>query len=182
MNDDKKRLKACQERIGYSFHEEALLRAALTHSSSADTRQDSNERMEFLGDAVLGLVICRELIRTVGGTIELLDDVAARALAPRTRYCDARGPAPHEGTLYIVAGSSGQVSGGSLLHSAMYAGLNVHGSLVLDVHGHKLEGSFIDTNGLVRDYFTVTKGADFASKKNDENPEAILDLVLSHER
>jgi len=88
----------------------------------------------------------------------------------------SRGPAPHEGTLYIVAGSSGQVSGGSLLHSAMYAGLNVHGSLVLDVHGHKLEGSFVDTNGLVRDYFTMSKGADFASRKSD-TPEEILELV-----
>ena len=38
-----------------------LLEEALTHSSSADTRQDSNERMEFLGDAVLGLVICHTL-------------------------------------------------------------------------------------------------------------------------
>jgi ribonuclease III len=38
-----------------------LLRAALTHTSSADTRQDSNERMEFLGDAVLGLVCVEQL-------------------------------------------------------------------------------------------------------------------------
>jgi hypothetical protein len=80
----------------------------------------------------------------------------------------SRGPAPHEGTLYIVAGSSGQVSGGGLLHPAMYAGLNVHGSLVLDVHGHKLEGMFIDTNSLVRDYFTVAKGAEFASRPTDD--------------
>ena len=89
----------------------------------------------------------------------------------------SRGPAPNEGTLHIVAGSSGQVSGGSLLHPAMYSGLNVHGSLVLDVHGHKLDGSFVDTNGFTRDFFTVTKGTDFASKKNEEPPETILDLV-----
>lgn len=61
MNEETIRLKTCEERIGYVFSDKALLRAALTHSSSADTRQDSNERMEFLGDAVLGLVICREL-------------------------------------------------------------------------------------------------------------------------
>jgi len=57
----KSRLELCQERLDYEFEDISLLQAALTHSSSADTRRDSNERMEFLGDAVLGLVICREL-------------------------------------------------------------------------------------------------------------------------
>ncbi len=68
------------------------------------------------------------------------------------------GPAPHSGTIYVVAGSGGQVSGGALLHPAMYAGLNIHGSLVLDFNGSKLDVSFIDTNSLVRDYFTLVKG------------------------
>jgi hypothetical protein len=90
----------------------------------------------------------------------------------------SRGPAPNEGTLYIVAGSSGQVSGGGLLHPAMYAGLNVHGSLVLDVHGYKLEGSFVDTNGVVRDYFTMTKGAAYATRKL----EPVLEQELAGEK
>ena len=89
----------------------------------------------------------------------------------------SRGPAPHEGALYIVAGSSGQVSGGGLLHPAMYAGLNVHGSLVLDVHGHKLEGAFVDTNALVRDYFTVTKGADYAKAMQVNDPGEVVELA-----
>lgn len=59
--EEAKRLKSCQDRIGYKFKDIALLAGALTHSSSADTRKESNERMEFLGDAVLGLVVCREL-------------------------------------------------------------------------------------------------------------------------
>jgi ribonuclease-3 len=56
-------LAACQATIGYSFRNVELLRAALTHSSRANTRTASNERMEFLGDAVLGLVTCDELYR-----------------------------------------------------------------------------------------------------------------------
>lgn len=55
------RLCRCEQHIGYEFHDQELLRAALTHASSADVRKESNERMEFLGDAVLGLVICRDL-------------------------------------------------------------------------------------------------------------------------
>ena len=51
-------LANCQKRIGYEFENTEYLRTALTHSSGADTPQASNERMEFLGDSVLGYVIC----------------------------------------------------------------------------------------------------------------------------
>jgi len=54
-------LEECQNVIGYRFQKIELLRAALTHTSSADTRRDSNERLEFLGDSVLGLVCCEQL-------------------------------------------------------------------------------------------------------------------------
>ena len=49
-----------QEKIGYSFKEEGLLRQALTHSSYANEKHmkklSDNERLEFLGDAVLEIV------------------------------------------------------------------------------------------------------------------------------
>src|SRR2546423_1672409 len=54
-------LEECQEAVGYRFQRLDLLRAALTHTSGADTRLASNERLEFLGDAVLGLVVCEQL-------------------------------------------------------------------------------------------------------------------------
>jgi ribonuclease-3 len=54
-------LEECQKAIGYHFRKPTLLRAALTHASGADTRLSSNERLEFLGDAVLGLVTCEQL-------------------------------------------------------------------------------------------------------------------------
>src|SRR5213080_5382746 len=54
-------LEECQSAIGYRFRQPELLRAALTHTSGANTRLASNERMEFLGDAVLGLVCCEQL-------------------------------------------------------------------------------------------------------------------------
>src|SRR5947207_8247463 len=56
-------LDECQKAIGYQFRQPEMLRAALTHASGADTRLASNERLEFLGDAVLGLVTCEQLFQ-----------------------------------------------------------------------------------------------------------------------
>jgi ribonuclease-3 len=56
-------LQKVQRAIEYTFRNPALLKAALTHASIADTRLDSNERMEFVGDAILGMVVCNELYR-----------------------------------------------------------------------------------------------------------------------
>ncbi|HJZ57469.1 MAG TPA: ribonuclease III [Gemmataceae bacterium] len=54
-------LDDCQDAINYQFKRPELLRAALTHTSGANTRAASNERLEFLGDSVLGLVTCERL-------------------------------------------------------------------------------------------------------------------------
>src|SRR5436853_7904689 len=54
-------LDECQSTIGYHFRQPQLLRAALTHTSGANTRLASNERLEFLGDSVLGLVTCEQV-------------------------------------------------------------------------------------------------------------------------
>ena len=54
-------LQECQKAIGYTFRQPELLRGALTHASGADTRLASNERLEFLGDAILGLITCEQL-------------------------------------------------------------------------------------------------------------------------
>ena len=53
-----------QARLGYAFRDEGLLRLALTHPSIAHetgTPSPHNQRLEFLGDAVLQLVLTREL-------------------------------------------------------------------------------------------------------------------------
>lgn len=60
---DAEALQAVQQLLGHSFKNPDLLASALTHASIASSRLASNERMEFLGDAVLGLVICQELYR-----------------------------------------------------------------------------------------------------------------------
>jgi len=76
------------------------------------------------------------------------------------------GPAPHEGAVHVVAGSSGKTSGGSLDHPVMVVSLNVLGSVVLDVDGDRLDAKFLDNVGAVRDYFTVLKGAGTGPRAN----------------
>jgi len=56
-------IKECEQKLAYNFDDTKLLLQALTHSSGADTPADSNERLEFLGDAVLGYVICELLFK-----------------------------------------------------------------------------------------------------------------------
>ncbi len=58
-----KTLDCAQDLIGYRFRDISILHQALTHASLSDSRVASNERLEFLGDAVLGTVICHELYR-----------------------------------------------------------------------------------------------------------------------
>ncbi len=67
-------------------------------------------------------------------------------------------PPEHKGAVYAVAGSSGKTSGGSLNHPVMYIALNILGSLVLDVEGNRLDATFLDNTGAVRDTFTILKG------------------------
>ncbi len=55
-SDDKMAL--CERQIGYAFKDPNLLLAALTHASGASNRLASNERLEFLGDSILGFAIC----------------------------------------------------------------------------------------------------------------------------
>ena len=66
----KKLLANCQSQMGYTFRNKNLLRTALTHASGADTPCQSNERMEFLGDAVLAYVICDHLYEKFPNALE----------------------------------------------------------------------------------------------------------------
>ena len=61
-------IKDVEAAIGYQFHNIALLQNALTQSSSAHERWHnsllSNERLEFLGDSILGMLVAEYLFRS----------------------------------------------------------------------------------------------------------------------
>ncbi|MEM7681774.1 MAG: ribonuclease III [Planctomycetota bacterium] len=61
---------AQQDMLGHRFNRPELLEEALTHASTAATRVRSNERLEFLGDAVLGFVVCERLFERFPDLLE----------------------------------------------------------------------------------------------------------------
>lgn len=65
MSGSENPLERLMRRLGYAFSDPALLRRALTHSSARASRSDAlhNERLEFLGDRVLGLCVAEMLMQ-----------------------------------------------------------------------------------------------------------------------
>jgi ribonuclease-3 len=63
-------LARAQAAIGLEFNDTALLALALRHASHSDSRLDSNERLEFLGDAILGVVTCERIFQRFPEALE----------------------------------------------------------------------------------------------------------------
>jgi len=67
----------------------------------------------------------------------------------------------NQGTVYMVAGSSGDVDGrneGHFNHPVMVRTVTELGSVVIDVDGDRLDAKFINDKGKIKDYFTIVKG------------------------
>lgn len=116
-------LQAVQEAIGYHFKDPDLLVAALTHASSADTRVASNERLEFLGDAILGVVVCHELYEMFPDYLEgELTKIKSAVVSRRTCAAIARElDLPRH--LFLGKGMSGRSQLPSSLAAAVYESL-----------------------------------------------------------
>jgi ribonuclease-3 len=93
-------LAALQNRLGYQFRDENLLRLALTHPSVAHesgVAGEHNQRLEFLGDAVLQLVLTQKLYEKFPAFDE---GVLTKA---RAKLVNARSLATHAGSLELGA-------------------------------------------------------------------------------
>jgi hypothetical protein len=69
------------------------------------------------------------------------------------------GPAANQGTVYVVAGSSGWATFQTGHHPIMHTALLRMGSLVLDIEGQRLDAKFLRETGTIDDHFTIIKGA-----------------------
>lgn len=72
--------------IGYYFKNPALLNEALTHSSFVNGKQNSNERLEFLGDSVLSVVVSRYLFESLDVPEGKLTKIRAKLVCEDSLY------------------------------------------------------------------------------------------------
>jgi ribonuclease-3 len=80
-------LRAEIERIiGHTFADERLLWRSLRHASVTDSRLESNERMEFLGDAILGMIVCERIYHMYPDSLEG-EMTKIKSLAVSRRTC-----------------------------------------------------------------------------------------------
>ncbi|MCX7871947.1 MAG: ribonuclease III [Verrucomicrobiae bacterium] len=87
------KLKKLEKTIGYHFKSEELLRLALTHpsSSNAPNSIENNQRLEFLGDAVIGLIMAGELFNAFPEKDEgFLSNARSKFINGRVLACCAR--------------------------------------------------------------------------------------------
>ena len=93
-----------------------------------------------------------------GTSTTLTPDMILDAGDGRTTGTGAYRKATDRGAVYTVAGSSGKTGGGSLDHPVMFVSLSVLGSVVLNVNGSRLDATFLQSTGTVRDTFSIQKG------------------------
>ncbi len=83
--------------LGHRFADRELLELSLTHASVSEHRLASNERLEFLGDAILGQVVCEIIFRTFPDLLEgEMTKIKSSAVSRRTCARVARALGLHE--------------------------------------------------------------------------------------
>jgi ribonuclease-3 len=127
-------LDALQTRLKYQFQDAGLLRLALTHPSVLQEKERTgqhNQRLEFLGDAVLGLVLTRELYEKFPGVSEgPLTKARAQMINRRTLADQARRIALQD---YLILSRSEEANSGRSRASALADAFEaVAGAIFLD--------------------------------------------------
>ncbi len=116
---EQKEMEQLERTIGYTFHNKKLLRQALTHSSYANEKKlgklGCNERLEFLGDAVLELVSSDVLYARFPKIPEgeLTKKRASLVCEPSLAYCARQFDLPQ----YLLLGRGEDMTGGRMRDS-----------------------------------------------------------------
>jgi len=153
-----------EQLLSYQFKDVALLQEALTHSSIADHRLKSNERMEFLGDAILDMVICEELYRRFPQFLEGDLTKIKSAVVSRRLCCEVALELGLQEVLLIGKGIS------SREQMPLSLSANVYEAIVAAIY---IDGGFT----IARDFILRTLGAKIdliASTTHQQNYKAVL--------
>jgi ribonuclease-3 len=143
-------LRAFEGRIGHEFSDPALLSRAVTHASMSSANRDDNQRLEFLGDRVLGLVMAEALLELDPGASEGLLAPRFNALVRKETCADVAREIDLGKVLKL--GRSEMISGGrrkqALLGDAIEAviaavyldgGFDAAKALILRLWGNRIE-------------------------------------------
>jgi ribonuclease-3 len=156
--------KKAEKILGYKFKNPGLLKESLTHASIADNRLDSNERMEFLGDAVLDLIICEALYLKFTQFQEGELTKIKSAVVSRRTCAEVSNETGLTDLLIIGKGISSRAAMPSSLAAAVYE------SIVAAIY---LDGGF----DVVKEYVLRTmtpKMEEIASNSHQQNYKAVL--------
>jgi ribonuclease III len=165
-------LAELQQRLGYHFRDENLLRLALTHPSVAHENgvaSTHNQRLEFLGDSVLGLVLTRELYEKFPDADEGALTKSRAKLVNRQSLSE-RGRALNLGT-HLILSRGEETSGGRERISSL-----------TDAFESLLGAIFLDSGfDAAREFILREFAADFstlAESSGIENPKGELQELL----
>src|ERR1051325_790970 len=150
--------------LGYRFKNPQLLKESLTHASIAESRLLSNERMEFLGDAVLDLIICEALYQKFPEALEGDLTKIKSAVVSRRTCAEVSKETGLVELLIIGKGISSREQMPSSLAAAVYE------SIVAAIY---LDGGF----DVVKEYVLRTmtpKIEQIASNTHQQNYKAVL--------
>ncbi len=87
----------------------------------------------------------------------ILDNTSGKHSVDCAYQKTTTGPDAGKGAVYIVTGSAGKKSSGSLDHAAMYYSVSELGSTFIEVEGNRMDIKFIDDNGNVDDELSIMK-------------------------
>ncbi len=79
----------------------------------------------------------------------------------------------NQGMVYSVVGSSSFNQGGLTEHPIMAYWVNIEGSMIIDVNGNQLDGSFVDFEGVVHDQFRIVKTFELVPTETDSDGDGI---------
>lgn len=91
---------------------------------------------------------------------EMIKDSGSGRVRDTGAYLKPANAGPGQGTVYVVAGSSGWATFLQGEHPIMYVTLLELGSLVLDINGSRLDAKFLRETGAIQDEFTIIKGGE----------------------
>lgn len=167
------KLKKVEEILGYTFKDSSILLAALTHPSAAEGRSisDSYERLEFLGDSILGAIVAYRAYHNYpeldeGGLtrikVSLVSGSSLAKVAKGLGFADV-----------IIFGSSETGTGRRGLHSALE---NVYEAVVAALY---LDGGLDPAVAFVEKTLIINMSPDMA--KEPENPKSVLQERLQED-